>query len=82
MAEQNLYFFTRTTSGKSAKLFTRKLRSAIRLGNWMQSYRLVVNVGFIQHAPGKIFLVNNFADFIDVLVKKARFCPVLRSVSL
>ena len=37
---------------------------------------MIASAGFIQHTPDKRFLVNNFADFPDVWVKKSRFCPV------
>ena len=30
----------------------------------------------------KSFLVNNFADFLDVRVKKTRFCPVIGDVRI
>ena len=39
----------------------------------MKSVSMPLNAwfaGFIQHLPDRVFLVNNFADFQDVRVKK------------
>ena len=50
---------------------------------WDQ-HALVINTraGFLHHTPDKSYLVNNFADFPDVGLKKSRFRPVVCGVSL
>ena len=47
-----------------------------------EQHALVINghAGFIQHTPDKSFLFNNFADFLDVQVKKSRFRQVVGGV--
>ena len=88
MTERNLAVFIRTTSGKSAKLFTRNLCHAVRQRPWnlLQScaismcFFIIAHVGFMQHTPNKSFLVNIFADFPDVRVKNFRFRPVIAGI--
>ena len=81
-------FFTHITQGKSAKLFTTKVLSCntpMKLDVILcDQHAFVINAraDFIQHMPDKSFLVNNFADFLNVRVKKSRFCPVVGGVSL
>ena len=67
----------RTSSGKSVcnRLYKKSLscNTPAKLGTILcDQHALVINAcaGFIQHTPDKAFLVNNFADFPDVQVKK------------
>ena len=89
--------FTRTSSRKSAKLFSRKLCHAIRPPRLMQCslhsirFRACYRCArFIQHTlvinacvTWQSFLANNFADFQYSAGKKiSRFHPVIGGVSL
>ena len=66
-------------------LFPRKLCHAIRPRNLTQScdqhaFGIIARAGFIQHKSDKNVLVNNFADFPDVRVKKITFRPAADGV--
>ena len=76
-------FLPVTTSTKSANLLTRKLLSchtptkldAILCNQ--HAFVIIERADFIQHMPDKSFLINDVADFLDVLGKKLDFAQSL-----